>query len=55
MIKVEFDKEAAAGLTLLVEPPAPRLAATDNEDAAEGLFKVLARQPDEGVSRSQLR
>jgi hypothetical protein len=55
MIKVEFDAKAEAGLALVVEPPAVRLAETDNQDAAESLFRVLARQPDEGVSRSQLR
>jgi hypothetical protein len=55
MIKVEFDTKAAAGLALRVEPPVPRMAVTDNQDAAESLFKVLARQPEEGVSRSQLR
>jgi hypothetical protein len=55
MIKVEFDAKAEAGLALVVEPPALRLAETDNQDAAESLFRVLARQPDERVSRSQLR
>lgn len=55
MIQVRFDSEAEGRLVLVVEPPMPRAAAADEVAAADTLFMVLARKPDPGVSRSQLR
>jgi hypothetical protein len=55
MIEVRFDADADKRLVLVVEPPPPRVTATDSSEAADGLFAILSRQPDAGVSRSQLR
>lgn len=55
MIQVRFDDEAKGRLVLVVDPPKPRAWAADEITAADTLFTLLARKPDPGVSRSQLR
>jgi hypothetical protein len=55
MIQVRFDPTAEQRLVMVVEPPEPKLPSRDDAAAADRLFSILARAPDPGVTRAEMR